>query len=325
MAVERVSVVSWGAYGPSHGATEETRPREGRLYLRWALAASALCVAIVVLAMSQGSEGTVLSVATRMRGMQAQAAFESPVMGPHFSRPRGEPACATCMASILNENKPWKTSLFDAGHALSCASEGSCAAQVLAAGGSHRSVGNTMSLAASEAAALGPSKEQLAYDAKQLDREQLTLNWNRARVFARYFGAPDAKKQDLVLADWVVPLDTMGRPVPAWLAFQPTSVVGTQQLAELPAAASPARRNATDATSALAAHAAEEQARNTLAIKNLVALAKLTYTLTALSLCCSQASRLEMSDPKVCEPYPQPPNPKIKTQPHNPAPPHTKP
>lgn len=251
------------------------------MYLRWALATSALCVAIVVLAVGQGSEGqgTVLSsVATRMRGLQAQAAFESPVMGPHFARPRGEPACAKCMASILDKNKPWKTSFFDAGHALSCAGEGACAAQVLAAASSNRAAGasSTTSLAASEAATLGPSKEQLAYDAKQLDKEQLALNWKRARVFAHYFGAPDAKKQDLVLADWVVPLDTKGRPVPAWLAFQPTNVVGTQELAQLPAAAPPARRNATDATSALESHAAEEQARNALAIKNLVALAKLT-------------------------------------------------
>jgi len=142
-----------------------------------------------------------------------------------------------------------------------------------------------MSLAASEAATLGPSKEQLAYDAKQLDKQQLALNWQRARVFARYFGGPDAKKQDLVLADWVVPLDTKGRPVPAWLAFQPTNVLATQQLAQLPAApssSSPANANAngmangTDAGDAVEAHADEEQARNALAIQNLVALAKLT-------------------------------------------------
>lgn len=275
--VERISAFQW-----------PTDERSGRVYLRWALATSAVCVAIVVLAMGQGGEvqGTVLSVASRMRGLQVQEAFESPVMGPHFVRPRGEPACATCMASILDTNKPWKTSYLDAGHALSCASEGDCAAEVLAAAGRRGAGGSsTMSLAASEAATLGPSKEQLAYDAKQLDKQQLALNWQRARVFARYFGGPDAKKQDLVLADWVVPLDTKGRPVPAWLAFQPTNVLATQQLAQLPAApssSSPANANAngmangTDAGDAVEAHADEEQARNALAIQNLVALAKLT-------------------------------------------------
>jgi hypothetical protein len=264
----------WGAVAPAMRADGNRGPAK----LRMLLVASLLSVAMVVLALIQEREGqrTALSIDGGLNGALGQASSQS----LRFVKPNGEPACSKCMEHILEANKPWTTSHLDAEYALSCASEGACAAQVLASTAHPYPTGRTMSLAARESAALAPSKEQLAYDGKQLDKQQLELNWKRARVFAQYFGPPKPQKQDLVLTNWVVPLDLHGRPVPSWLSFQPQTdlqAVATPQLASGVVMMSPPRNaSGTGTESSMMSRLDQEEAKNAIEMKNLVELSKHT-------------------------------------------------
>ncbi len=178
---------------------------------------------------------------------QQQAAFTEIHVGMPISRESAalRVACASCAESILSKHLPWQEgSMLDPEDALSCATEGACSAAAKQAAElalSHPSSERLEELAEidgiwpkeQEKAQKKPneandvekmSKEQFAYDSRVLDREQLALNWRRAKVFAEYAGAPRASGTTYVLATWVPPLDPLGRPVPSWLTFQPTAL-----------------------------------------------------------------------------------------------------
>lgn len=141
-------------------------------------------------------------------------------------------SCTACSARILARHQPWDpSSRIDPEGALSCTEEGACAeaskhaAYLAAMGALPHGVQELSQGAALGAASIDRmSKEQFMYDVSQLDTRQLALNWQRARVFARFAGAPRPAGTTYALATIVPPVDPKGRPVPAWLKFTPTAM-----------------------------------------------------------------------------------------------------
>ena len=147
-------------------------------------------------------------------------------------RPRLGAACGGCLASILKANAPWAAApSFDPRDAMLCVSS-TCRDATLTALPAQAT--EQLSALPAGAAARGPSPQSkvlaaLNREQHRLDVQQLELNWKRARVFAAFMGPPGASNQ-MVLADWVPPLDPHGRPVPSWLRFVPAGAGATTRL-----------------------------------------------------------------------------------------------
>ncbi|EKX46815.1 hypothetical protein GUITHDRAFT_137822 [Guillardia theta CCMP2712] len=165
--------------------------------------------------------------------------------GRHHVNAELRQACAQCMGDILQTNKPWKDAEIDATGALECI-RGACKsaterATLNSCFLSHPSWGDTndasMSLLAQKNFGKKSSTSSSKSDAKShimvprslfsqqeaLDRQQLLLNWKRAKVFASLVGSPWQGKGVKLFTEWVPPLDPQGRPVPSWLRFVPSS------------------------------------------------------------------------------------------------------
>jgi hypothetical protein len=176
-----------------------------------AVLASAAVAAVVIVAVSRERPA-------------ARALLGSPV------RPQLDSACSSCLSTILRDNAPWAVDpSFDPKDASLCV-VASCKGSTLQS----RPASATQQLSGlPEGMRARPSKTQqlalLSKEQHRLDTQQLELNWKRARVFARFMGAP-GKSTKMVLADWVPPLDPRGRPVPSWLKFVPAGAAGTSGL-----------------------------------------------------------------------------------------------
>eukprot|EP00960_Hanusia_phi_P059004 764046-Hanusia_phi.AAC.13 len=169
----------------------------------------------------------------------------------HVINAKLKQACGSCMSEILRQNKPWSHAQIDTAEALQCM-KGDCEratekATVNACLLSHPSVAGSVQSGTSllaqrdfgkkSSSLLSTSKASRPFivpgslfsEQKALDRQQLLLNWKRARVFARLAGSPSRGKGVKVFTEWVAPLDPQGRPVPSWLRFEPSSKLSQLQ------------------------------------------------------------------------------------------------
>jgi len=151
-------------------------------------------------------------------------------------------ACESCMTRILKQHEPWNHAAYlDPEEAMSCVrgdcekastqamrSAGRAVERELQTQGSGSSTTQQLTEAKVSRGADSTSMEQFSYDERELDKQQLQLNWKRAKTFAHYFGKPNPKRVDLVMTKWVPPLDPTGRPVPSWLTFEPTAMNSEQ-------------------------------------------------------------------------------------------------
>ena len=234
--------------------------RAGRIFVACALAVVAVAAVAGVFGGSEGASGAGGRAGmtwwsggegrTALFGMMGaeEALSELTFSGSGAKALALSGACQACTSRILEKHKPWVASdRIDPEEALSCASEGACKeaskqSAILAAKTSIPRTVGAQQLAESRAGrspAMRMSKEEFMYEVRELDAEQLALNWQKARLFAKYAGAPRAAGTTYALATVVPAVDPKGRPVPSWLKFTPTAM-SLFQMGQEPAGATKA-------------------------------------------------------------------------------------
>jgi len=158
-------------------------------------------------------------------------------------RPRLSAECSGCLSSILKENAPWASApSFDPKRAMLCVTASCTGASlgVRPSGGSQELSVLPANAKPGARSSVAKLTAEITREQQRLDAQQLELNWQRARLFSQFVGPP-GKATRMVLADWVPPLDPLGRPVPSWLKFVPAGSPGTSGLFNSGAAWDPER------------------------------------------------------------------------------------
>jgi hypothetical protein len=145
--------------------------------------------------------------------------------------------CNSCLTSILEINKPWISRRSAKSNMLNCVYKKEC-----------KKVWASSKLKRTD----DPHSQQSGDKdpEKELDKRQFYLNWDKAQLFAKFFGAPNRHSPTAVLTEWVPPVDptghalpitdttasaekcvmmilmssshsSPGRPIPSWLYFNP--------------------------------------------------------------------------------------------------------
>jgi hypothetical protein len=106
--------------------------------------------------------------------------------------------CNSCLASILQINKPWASRKSAKSNMLNCIYKKECKRAWASSKLKH-----TDETHSQQSADKDPEKE--------LDKRQFYLNWEKAQLFAKFFGDPGQHSQTAVLTEWVPPVDPTGQ------------------------------------------------------------------------------------------------------------------